>query len=376
MTNKMKRYAAFLLCFVMVFAAVPAMAAEGTASSGYGGFVLPEETTSGPTPAGPVLGDNVSFELTIGSPKTFSFYGYDYTQVNTFFDQRPAMTIDVLNKRAVPGLTRNNNQVYLYDVTFTAGAPYLGSIYPSNVLVYDGTTVKDRSGSWTLKVIANTAPADLVPKGQLLNSTDETIYAAIGQEKVISFYGFDYTQIKTFFNGNVDIINEEMHLVPGAYANWGHPVYLYNVTLKMTDVYNYYNDGDMYESNIIFYTDGEPTMAGGLNWKLKVGEDVAENNAAAETETPDLSNVRLVLTTNLDDPNRVRMGTEMVLTATIEGGEGLDFYIWWQSSTDGGETWTDIPGAVGDTYRETITRENSGMEWRACADLVAAEDAE
>ena len=379
MTTKMKRVAAFTLCLMMVLAWVPALATGGmTITGGFGGIII-EEETEGVVPAGPVLGSNVALELTIGVPKTFSVYGFDYTSLSTFFDKRPDMKIDVIGKRAVPDVFVNGAQVYLYDFTLTAGDLYLDYIYPSNLVSYDGTNAWQISGNWTLKVWADTAPANLVPKGQLLNRQDEIIYAAMGKEKVISYYGFSYTDIKTFFNGNVEIVGEpERFAVPGIYANGSHPVYLYNTTIKMTGPYNPYNDGDLYESNIVYYNNNEATMTYYLNWKLKEGEDTSaettpetggttESNEASE---PDLSNVRLVVTSNLTHKKHVKMGTEMVLDAVIEGGEGLEFHIWWQQSTDGGQTWTDIPGAVGAQYREVITRENKKMKWRACADVV------
>ena len=171
MTNKIKRYAAFLLSLVMVMSAVPALAQEGqaiTGAIGFGGIIL-EEETQGVNPAGPVLGQNVALELTIGEPKTFSVYGFDYTNVTGFFDNRPEMNISGMVKTEVPGVTVNGAQVYLYDFTLTVGALYLDHIYPSNVVSYDGTTASPISANWTLKVIADTAPANLVPKGQLLD---------------------------------------------------------------------------------------------------------------------------------------------------------------------------------------------------------------
>lgn len=383
MTNKIKRYAAFLLSLVMVMSAVPALAQEGqaiTGAIGFGGIIL-EEETQGVNPAGPVLGQNVALELTIGEPKTFSVYGFDYTNVTGFFDNRPEMNISGMVKTEVPGVTVNGAQVYLYDFTLTVGALYLDHIYPSNVVSYDGTTANPMSANWTLKVIADTAPANLVPKGQLLDETTETINVAIGARKTVSFYGFDYTTPENFFNDPSVEVSYESFAVPGVYDNGAHAVYLYNMTIKLNQPYNTGDGGRLYTNNIVFYNNNEATQTYYTDWRINVTEDeagseITPEQEAASAEKPDLSNVRLVVTSNLNSQERVKLGTEAYMNASIEGGEGMTFHIWWQSSTDGGQTWTDIPGAVGNQYRTVITRENAGMEWRACADLIDWETAE
>lgn len=383
MTNRMKRYAAFVLSLVMVFAAVPALANEGMAITGAFGFdiIVPEEVKPGVVPAGPVLGQNVDLDLTIGISKTFSVYGFDYTNVEDFFDDRPEMKISDLKKTLVPDVNVYGSQVYLYDFTLTVGALYKDTIYPSNVVLFDGETASQMNGGvWTLKVIANTDPANLVPKGQLLDQVDETINAVIGKEKTVSFYGFDYTQPELFFNDATVEVEYERFAVPGVYANGAHAVYLYNMTIKLNQAYNTGDGGRLYTSNIVYYNNNEATLSYYDNWRINAAEDdAAQGNAEQEeTETlqkPDLSNVQLVVTSNLEGMSRVQMGSEMVITASIEGGEGLTFHIWWQCSKDGGETWTDIPGAVGSQYKEIITRENANTEWRACADLIGWEDA-
>ncbi len=384
MTKNMKRYAAFLLSLVMVMCAVPALAADGqaiTGAIGFGGIILEEEPQSGVNPAGPVLGQNVALELTIGVPKTFSVYGFDYTDVNGFFDARPDMSVSGLVKTEVPGVFANGTQVYLYDFTLTAGALYLDYLYPSNVVSYDGTNASPMSASWTLKVYADTAPGDLVPKGQMLDETTETINVAIGARKTVSFYGFDYTTPENFFNDPSVEVSYESFAVPGVYANGAHAVYLYNMTIKLNQPYNTGDGGRLYTNNIVFYNNNEATQTYYTDWRINVTEDeagseITPEQEAASAEKPDLSNVRLVVTSNLNSQERVKLGTEAYMNASIEGGEGMTFHIWWQSSTDGGQTWTDIPGAVGNQYRTVITRENAGMEWRACADLIDWETAE
>lgn len=379
MTNNMKRFAAFVMCLAMVLACVPALASEGvTITGGIGlgglGITLEEETTSGVTPAGPVLGQSVNLELTIGVPKTFSVYGFDYTNVKDFFDDRPDMKVAVQEPVAVPDVFVNNTQVYLYDVTLEAGALYLDSLYPSNVVIYDGENDPYSTGcNWTLKVIANTAPANLIPKGQLLDEVDETINAAIGKNKTVSFYGFDYTSPNNFFNDETVEVTYERFPVPGVYANGSHAVYLYNMTIKLNQAYNEGDGGRLYTNNIVYYKDNVATLSYYDNWRINMSDDVEEDETIV-TETSveeiDLSNVQLLVTSNLDGQERVKMGTEMVLTATLVNAEGLDMVIWWQQSTDDGQTWTDIPGAVGSQYKEIITRENAKMTWRAVADLV------
>lgn len=371
MTNKIKRYAAFLLSLMMVMSVVPALALEGqaiTGAIGFGGIILEEEPQGSVEPAGPVLGQNVALELTIGEPKTFSMYGFDYTNVNGFFDNRPDMQVTGLVKTEVPGVNVNGAQVYLYDFTLTAGGLYLDYIYPSNVVSYDGNTASAISANWTLKVYADTDPADLMPKGQLLDETTETINATIGVPKTVSFYGFDYTTPANFFNDSTVEVSYERYAVPGVYANGAHAVYLYNMTFKLSQPYNPYNAGVLYTNNIVFYNNNVGTPVYYTDWHIN--SDGATEQEKVSTEKPDLSNVQLLVSSNLEGRELVKLGTEMVITATIEGGEGMTFHIWWQSSTDGGQTWTDIPGAVGAQYRTVITRENAGMEWRACADLI------
>lgn len=384
MTKKTKRYTAFLLSLMMVMSAVPALAQEGqaiTGAIGFGGIIL-EEPQGTVNPAGPVLGQNVALELTIGVPKTFSVYGFDYTDVTGFFDSRPEMKISGVTKTEVPGVTVYGTQVYLYDFTLNPGALYLDYIYPSNVVSFDGTTASQMNGAnWTLKVIADTAPANLVPKGQLLDETTETINAAVGSRKTVSFYGFDYTTPENFFNDPSVDVSYESFAVPGVYANGAHAVYLYNMTIKLNQPYNTGDAGRLYTNNIVFYNNNEATQTYYTDWRINVTEDAAEaeplaEQEAAPAEKPDLSNVRLVVTSNLNSQERVKLGTEAYMNASIEGGEGMTFHIWWQSSTDGGQTWTDIPGAVGNQYRTVITRENAGMEWRACADLIDWEKSE
>lgn len=384
MTNKIKRYAAVLLSLVMVMSAVPALAQDGqaiTGAIGFGGIIL-EEPQGTVNPAGPVLGQNVALELTIGVPKTFSVYGFDYTDVTGFFDSRPEMKISGVTKTEVPGVTVNGAQVYLYDFTLNPGALYLDYIYPSNVVSYDGTNASPIYGaSWTLKVIADTAPANLVPKGQLLDETTETINAAVGARKTVSFYGFDYTTPENFFNDPSVEVSYESFAVPGVYANGAHAVYLYNMTITLNQPYNTGDGGRLYTNNIVFYNNNEATQTYYTDWRINVTEDAAESEITPEQEAdpaekPDLTNVRLVVSSNLNSQERVKLGTEAYMNASIEGGEGMTFHIWWQCSTDGGQTWTDIPGAVGNQYRVVITRENAGMEWRACADLIDWETAE
>ena len=397
MTNKMKRYAAFLLCLVMVLTAMPALATDGVGISGAvgtGGITIVDgNAPAGVSPAGPVLEGTVALELTIGSPKTFSIYGFDYTNVKDFFDNRPEMKIDLEDPILVPNATVNGQQVYLYNVTLNPGALYLDYIYPSNVVQYEnGKFEAANNCNWTLKVIANTNPADLVPKGQLMEDVNETINAKIGQTKTVSFYGFDYTQPERFFNDSTVEVAYERFPVPGVYANGAHAVYLYNMSIKLNQEYNTGDGGRLYTNNIVYYNNNEVTLSYYDNWRINVTDDVpvedvtigteTETTPEVETETtetveePDLSNVRLLVTSNLEGQERVKMGTEVVLTATIEGGEGMTFHIWWQSTTDGGQTWTDIPGAVGAQYKDIITRENSGMEWRACANLISWDNAE
>ena len=62
-------------------------------------------------------------------------------------------------------------------------------------------------------------------------------------------------------------------------------------------------------------------------------------------------------------------GTQMVLTAVVEGVEEGTYTIQWQQSSDNCATWQDIAGANGHEYILILKQEHSGMYWRAIVQI-------
>ena len=81
----------------------------------------------------------------------------------------------------------------------------------------------------------------------------------------------------------------------------------------------------------------------------------------------------LSVTSNLEGATQVFVGTEMVLTLTVEGLDGYAYTIQWQQSTDGGETWTDISGENDHQLIIILDVSHTDMYWRACVEMVAPE---
>lgn len=101
-------------------------------------------------------------------------------------------------------------------------------------------------------------------------------------------------------------------------------------------------------------------------------EEVAEETVAepaAETTAEPLPEITATITSNLGELETVGVGTEMILTLTVEGNEGYAYTVQWQKSTDG-VNWQDIEGANGDQFRLILAKEHSGVYWRATVDLV------
>ena len=58
----------------------------------------------------------------------------------------------------------------------------------------------------------------------------------------------------------------------------------------------------------------------------------------------------------------------MTLRATLIGFDNLDYALQWQFSTDDA-TWTDVPGATGDTLVVQLDESNAGCYWRVSAEV-------
>lgn len=103
---------------------------------------------------------------------------------------------------------------------------------------------------------------------------------------------------------------------------------------------------------------------------------VSEPEVTAEpTEAPTaepLPEITVSISSNLAGKRAVRVGTEMVLTMTVENAAGRAYTIQWQQSTDDGATWSDIPGANGEQYSLSLQREHTGMLWRVTIDIEDA----
>ena len=97
-------------------------------------------------------------------------------------------------------------------------------------------------------------------------------------------------------------------------------------------------------------------------------EEVVEEPAAEATAEP-LPEITATITSNLGELETVGVGTEMILTLTVEGNEGYAYTVQWQKSTDG-VNWQDIEGANGDQFVLILAKEHSGVYWRATVDLV------
>ena len=99
-------------------------------------------------------------------------------------------------------------------------------------------------------------------------------------------------------------------------------------------------------------------------------EEATEEPAAESTEEvveePEMS---LTVTSNLAGKKAVLLGTEMVLTLTVDGAEGCAYTIQWQSSADGGATWTDVPGATEHQLKVILMQEHAGLLWRASINI-------
>lgn len=111
---------------------------------------------------------------------------------------------------------------------------------------------------------------------------------------------------------------------------------------------------------------------------VETTEEVAEDPAVTEepvaepAEEPTaepLPEITATITSNLGELETVGVGTEMILTLTVEGNEGYAYTVQWQKSTDG-VNWQDIEGANGDQFRLILAKEHSGVYWRATVDLV------
>ena len=79
---------------------------------------------------------------------------------------------------------------------------------------------------------------------------------------------------------------------------------------------------------------------------------------------------------NIAGMTEVLDGTEVTLTAQLEGFENDQYVIQWQYTPDGGTTVFDADGANEENYTFFLNEQNVGYMWRIRVTLLnASEDA-
>lgn len=104
--------------------------------------------------------------------------------------------------------------------------------------------------------------------------------------------------------------------------------------------------------------------------------EVPTAEPTAEPTPEPLPEITVDVVSNLAGKAYVFAGTELVLTAVIEGAEGYDYTLQWQQSNDDGATWQDIAGANGMSYSLVLGTEHNGISWRVTVDLIDPNSAE
>ena len=90
--------------------------------------------------------------------------------------------------------------------------------------------------------------------------------------------------------------------------------------------------------------------------------ELPEEDAEPEIPEIDFSTLQVVIGEPQYD------GDVMTLRATLIGFDNLDYALQWQFSTDDA-TWTDVPGATGDTLVVQLDESNAGCYWRVSAEV-------
>lgn len=115
-------------------------------------------------------------------------------------------------------------------------------------------------------------------------------------------------------------------------------------------------------------TDEETTLTGYVRLK-----DLAALVTEAPEEEQPVRSIRVVST--LDEAGTVTVGTEVTLTAELEGFLENDRYeIQWQYTPDGGETVLNAENANGLTYSYIVDKTNFTYGWRLM--VILASDGE
>ena len=78
-----------------------------------------------------------------------------------------------------------------------------------------------------------------------------------------------------------------------------------------------------------------------------------------ETEEKEERHYNITVVSDLEGVTSADAGTQITLTAILEGFEGVDYELQWVHSADG-INWEEIPGANGSTYVVTLNEETAG----------------
>ena len=90
--------------------------------------------------------------------------------------------------------------------------------------------------------------------------------------------------------------------------------------------------------------------------------ELPEEDAEPEIPEIDFSTLQVVIGEPQYDED------VMTLRATLIGFDNIDYALQWQFSTDDA-TWTDVPGATGDTLVVQLDESNAGCYWRVSAEI-------
>ena len=99
-------------------------------------------------------------------------------------------------------------------------------------------------------------------------------------------------------------------------------------------------------------------------------EEEAEEAEESEEDEEEQPELRVWITTSLDGVETVESGTVIVLTAHLEGFEGIEYTVQWQKSLDGIQ-WEDQAGATELVYKFALTEANDDYIWRV---MIFTED--
>lgn len=80
---------------------------------------------------------------------------------------------------------------------------------------------------------------------------------------------------------------------------------------------------------------------------------------------------KLWITSNVDGNTVIYEGSEIILTAHLEGFEDEEYHMQWQNSADGGATFRNVDGATGEQVSFNVSVENQNYIWKLVVELAA-----